>query len=224
MRLLYVEDDARTRALVRRGLTEDGHRVLALGDGEAALEELRGEPFDVIVLDVMLPGRSGLDVVREIRRRHIATPVLLLTARDAEADIVAGLDAGADDYLAKPFGFEVLLARLRALARRSPLQHGAALCHADLSLDPATHAARRGAMPIALTPTEFRLLECLLRRAGRVVTRQTLVEHLWGFERDVEANTLDVFIRLLRQKVDAPPQPPLIHTVRGVGYRLGDAQ
>jgi len=222
VRILYVEDDARMRALVGRGLTEEGHSVLAVGDAAAALEQALASPFDVIVLDVMLPDGSGVEVVRDLRARARVTPVLMLTARDTHADVVAGLDAGADDYLTKPFAFDVLLARLRALARRAPLQHAGALAHGDLILDPAAHTVRRAGAPVALTPTEFRLLECLLRRAGRVVTRQALIESLWGFERDVEANTLDAFIRLLRQKIDRPAQVALIHTVRGIGYRLGD--
>lgn len=221
VRILYVEDDARMRALVRRGLTEEGHSVLAVADAEAALDQAMAAPFDVLVLDVMLPDRSGVEVVRELRARGRTAPVLMLTARDTQADVVTGLDAGADDYLTKPFAFDVLLARLRALARRAPLQHPGVITLGDLSLDPAAHTVRRAGVPIALTPTEFRLLECLLRRAGRVVTRQTLIESLWGFERDVEANTLDAFIRLLRHKLDRPGQEPLIVTVRGVGYRLG---
>ncbi len=210
------------RALVRRGLTEEGHSVMAVGDAEAALDQAKISSFDVIVLDVMLPDRSGVEVARDLRARGHATPVLMLTARDTQADVVAGLDAGADDYLTKPFAFDVLLARLRALARRAPLQHTGTLTLGDLALDPAAHLVRRAGAAVALTPTEFRLLECLLRRAGRVVTRRALVESLWGFDRDVEANTLDAFIRLLRQKIERPGQPPLIHTVRGVGYRLGD--
>ncbi len=210
------------RALVRRGLAEEGHSVLAVADAEAALDQAMASLFDAIVLDVMLPDRSGVDVVRDLRARGRTTPVLMLTARDTQADVVAGLDAGADDYLTKPFAFDVLLARLRALARRAPLQHSGTLACGELTLDPAAHTARRDGVSLALTPTEFRLLECLLRRAGRVVTRQSLIESLWGFERDVEANTLDAFIRLLRQKIDRPGEPPMIHTVRGVGYRLGD--
>jgi len=221
VRILYVEDDARMRALVRRGLIEEGHSVMAVADAEAALDQAMASPFDVVVLDVMLPDRSGVDVVRDMRARGRTAPVLMLTARDTHADVVAGLDAGADDYLTKPFAFDVLLARVRALARRAPLQHTSTLTLGDLMLDPAAHTVRRGEAPVALTPTEFRLLECLLRRAGRVVTRQALIESLWGFERDVEANTLDAFIRLLRQKLDRPGHEPLIHTVRGVGYRLG---
>ena len=209
------------RALVARGLTEEGHSVLAVGDGEDALSQAVSSAFDLIVLDVMLPGKSGIDVVRSLRARGHLEPVLLLTARDTGADIVEGLDAGADDYLTKPFAFGVLVARLRALARRPPLQHAGTLSVLDLTLDPAAHTAHRRGRPLSLTRTEFRLLECLLRRPGRVVTRQALIQSLWGFERDVEANTLDAFVRLLRQKIDLVNEPTLIRTVRGVGYRIG---
>lgn len=212
------------RALVARGLTEEGHSVLAVGDGDDAIDQAVASVFDIIVLDVMLPRRSGIDVVRSLRAQGHVEPVLLLTARDTAADIVEGLDAGADDYLTKPFGFDVLLARVRALARRPPLQHTALLGVGDLTLDPAAHTAHRSGRPLSLTRTEFRLLECLLRRRGRVVTRQALIESLWGFERDVEANTLDAFIRLLRQKIDRADEPTLIRTVRGVGYRMGGVE
>lgn len=209
------------RALVARGLTEEGHSVLAVGDGEGAIDQAIGSAFDLIILDVMLPKRSGVEVVRALRAQGHVEPVLLLTAKDTGADIVEGLDAGADDYLTKPFAFDVLIARLRALARRPPLQHSAILSVDDLTLDPAGHTAHRNGQPLALTRTEFRLLECLLRRPGRVVTRQALIESLWGFERDVETNTLDAFVRLLRQKIDRADEPTLIRTVRGVGYRIG---
>ncbi len=212
-------------ALVRQGLTEEGHRVLHVGNGLEAVDQglaPGAEPFEAVILDVMLPGQSGIEVVRQLRQRGQTMPVILLTARDTQADIVTGLDAGADDYLTKPFSFSVLLARLRALARRAPLRHDVLLEAGDLVLDPAAHTARRGSHLLPLTKTEFRLLECLMRRSGRVATRQALTESLWGFERDVEGNTLDVFVRLLRQKVDPPGTTPLIHTVRGVGYRIGD--
>ncbi len=221
MRLLYVEDDARMRALVRSGLTEEGYTVLESADGDQALAEAARGGVDVVVLDIMLPGRSGIDVVRALRARGDAVPVLLLTAKDTQADVVAGLDAGADDYLTKPFSFEVLLARLRALARRAQLTQGRVLRVADLELDHGGHTVKRGGRIVALTPTEFRLLECLMRRAGRVATRRAIIEHLWGFGRDVEENTLDAFVRLLRQKLERRDLPPLIHTVRGVGYRVG---
>lgn len=221
VRILYAEDDARMRALVARGLTEEGHSVLAVDNGDDAVDQATSSAFDLIVLDVMLPRRSGVDVVRALRAHGRTVPVLLLTARDTGADIVEGLDAGADDYLTKPFAFDVLIARLRALARRPPLQHTAVLGIDDLTLDPAAHTAHRRGRQLPLTRTEFRLLEILLRRPGRVVTRQALMQSVWGFERDVEANTLDAFVRLLRQKIDRADEPTLIRTVRGVGYRMG---
>lgn len=209
------------RALVARGLTEEGHSVLAVDNGDDAVDQATSSAFDLIVLDVMLPRRSGVDVVRALRALGQTMPVLLLTARDTGADIVEGLDAGADDYLTKPFAFDVLVARLRALARRPSLQHAATLGVDDLTLDPAAHTAHRRGQLLPLTRTEFRLLEILLRRPGRVVTRQALMQSVWGFERDVEANTLDAFVRLLRQKIDRADEPTLIRTVRGVGYRIG---
>jgi DNA-binding response OmpR family regulator len=220
VRILLVEDDARMRALVRRGLSEQGHTIDVADTGPAALDAARAAHFDVIVLDVMLPGLDGTEVTRRLRARADRTPILMLTARDAAADIVSGLDAGADDYLAKPFSFKVLLARLRALGRRSPALPAATLRVADLSLDSATRVVERGGVGIALTRTEYNLLEALMRQAGRVVTRQTLVDRLWGGEREVESNTLDAFIKSLRHKLDAGSRPKLIHTIRGVGYSV----
>ncbi len=220
MRILLVEDDARMLALVRRGLVEHGHVVETAANGPSAIERARAGAFEIIVLDVMLPGCSGIDVVRTLRAERHRTPVLMLTARDAAADIVAGLDAGADDYLVKPFAFKVLLARLRALGRRASAVQAERLQVADLSLDAAGHVVARGGANVPLTRTEFNLLECLMRNAGRVVTRQTLIERLWGSDRDVESNTLDAFVKSLRQKLDAGDRPRLIHTVRGVGYSL----
>ncbi len=220
MRLLLVEDNARMRALIRRGLVEYGHVVDVADAGPAAVECARGGSFDVLVVDVMLPGCSGVEAVRRIRANGDRTPVLMLTARDAAADVVAGLDAGADDYLTKPFSFVVLLARLRALGRRGPALHGTLLTSSDLSLDVASHAVTRAGALVPLTRTEFNLLECLLRNAGRVVTRRSLIEHLWGTAREVEENTLDAFVKSLRRKLDAGDRPRLIQTVRGVGYSL----
>ena len=220
VRILLVEDDPRMLALVRRGLTEQGHAVEAADSGPAALDAARAAHFDVIVLDVMLPGLDGTEVVRRLRARADATPVLMLTARDAAADIVSGLDAGADDYLAKPFSFKVLLARLRALGRRSAVPPGVMLRVADLSLDSATRTVERAGVTLALTRTEYNLLESLMQQAGRVVTRQALVDRLWGGEREVESNTLDAFIKSLRHKLDAAGRARLIHTIRGVGYSL----
>jgi len=220
VRLLLVEDDARMRGLVRRGLTEQGHVVEAVETGPLALQAAAAGDFDVMVVDVMLPGLDGIEVVRRLRARGDLTPVLLLTARDAAPDIVAGLDAGADDYLAKPFAFAVLLARLRALGRRGPAPHAPRLRVADLSLDRAAREVARAGGAVALTRTEFNLLECLMRQAGRVVTRRALIDQVWGDERDVENNTLDAFIKSLRHKLDAGGRPRLIQTIRGVGYCL----
>jgi DNA-binding response OmpR family regulator len=220
VRILLVEDDSRMRSVVRRGLVEHGHAVDEAATGAAAISAAAQGAADVIVLDVMLPGPSGLQVVRHLRAAGDRTPVLLLTARDTPDDVVAGLDAGADDYLVKPFAFAVLLARLRALGRRHAPGTPATRHVADIVLDDAAHLVTRGGTPVALTPTEFALLACLMRNAGRVVTRQMLLEKLGQRRREVENNTLDAFIKSLRQKLDAGGRPRLIHTIRGVGYSL----
>jgi DNA-binding response OmpR family regulator len=220
VRLLLVEDDPRMRGLVRRGLAERGHVVDVAATGPEAVELVSGTEYDAVVLDVMLPGFDGVEAVRRLRADGNRTPVLMLTARDAAADIVRALDAGADDYLAKPFSFAVLLARLRALGRRGPAPQGPNLQVADMRLDPAARVVTRAGAAVALTRTEFNLLECLMRHAGRVVTRQALVDHVWGGDRMVESNTLDAFVKSLRQKLDAGGQARLIHTVRGVGYSM----
>lgn len=208
------------RALVRRGLTEQGHVVEVASTGPEAVELAAAAEFDVAVLDVMLPGFDGVEVVQRLRARANRTPVLMLTARDAASDVVRALDAGADDYLAKPFAFAVLVARLRALGRRGPAPHDAQLHVADLHLDPAARTVSRAGVPITLTRTEHNLLECLMRDAGRVVTRRALTDRLWGSDRAVESNTLDAFVKSLRQKIEGGGRPRLIHTVRGVGYCL----
>jgi DNA-binding response OmpR family regulator len=174
--------------------------------------------FDAILLDVMMPGMSGLDLVRRLRAAGRQTPVLMLTARDAPHDVVRGLDAGADDYLTKPFPFRVLLARLRAIARRSAQPAKAKLEVSDLRLDPASREVSRSGVPLALTATEYRVLEFLMRRSGHAVSRSAIIEGVWGFDQDVEANTVDAFIRHLREKVDLGHERKLIHTVRGYGY------
>lgn len=220
MRILLVEDDARMRALVRGGLSEHGHTVEVAATGPDALTLARTGEFDVLVLDVMLPGCSGVDVVRRLRAEAVRTPALMLTARDAAADVVSSLDAGADDYLTKPFSFAVLLARIRALGRRGPAVQEVRLQVADLVLDAGVHAVTRAGVPVALTRTEFSLLECLMRHAGRVVTRQVLVDRVWSGGREVESNTLDAFVKSLRQKLDQGGRQRLIHTVRGVGYSI----
>ncbi len=220
MRLLLAEDDPRMAALLRRGLSEEGHVVDIVDSGAKAIDLARAADFDVWILDVGLPDGDGFEAVRRLRAGGHRTPALMLTARDANADIIAGLEAGADDYLTKPFAFDVLMARLHALARRGPAVHDVWLHVADLSLNPATRVVTRAQRPVHLSRTEFALLEHLMRRAGRVVTRQALIDGVWGVERDVEDNTLDAFVRLLRQKVDDQQAFPLIHTVRGVGYCL----
>jgi two-component system response regulator MprA len=220
VRLLLAEDDARMRAIVRRGLTEEGHSVDEAATGPEAIDLAGAGRFDVLILDLMLPGCDGVDVVRRIRARGDRTPALMLTARDAAADIVASLDAGADDYLVKPFAFAVLLARLRALGRRGPAVHQVTLQVADLSLDSTARAVSRAGHAIALTRTEHNLLEHLMRHAGRVVTREALIEYVWGSDRPVEGNTLDAFVKSLRHKIEPPGLARLIHTVRGVGYSL----
>jgi len=220
VRILLVEDDARMRALVRRGLEEHGYDVDAATTGPEALALAGTAVAEAMVLDLMLPGLDGLEVVRRLRARGDRMPVLMLTARDAPSDIVRALDAGADDYLVKPFAFAVLLARLRALTRRGPAVHGVRLQVADLTLDPEARLVARAGIPVSLTRTEYNLLEYLMRHAGRVATRTRLIEQVWGPDRHVESNTLDAFVKSLRHKIDAGGRPRLVHTVRGVGYSL----
>jgi DNA-binding response OmpR family regulator len=220
MRILIVEDEQQMAEVLRRGLCEEGHVVDVARTGSDGLAMATSASFDVIILDVMLPGLSGFDVARRLRGARIRTPILMLTARDTNADVVAGLDAGADDYLVKPFSFDVLLARLRAVARRGPTERGVVMTVGDLRLGTGAHEVWRGADRIDLTRTEFSLLEFLMRRQGSVVTRNALIEGVWGHDREIEDNTLDAFVRLLRQKVDTSGQRRLIHTVRGVGYAV----
>jgi two-component system, OmpR family, response regulator MprA len=218
MRILLVEDDRDVAEYVRRDLEDEGHAVSVRHDGADGLRAAEHAAFDIIVLDVMLPSMDGLEVTRRLRREHIDTPIVLLTARDAPEAIVRGLDAGADDYLTKPFSFDVLLARIRARTR--PAVQGQRLRFADLVLDLGTREARRGNRQISLTRTEFSILECLMRAKGRVVPRDRLIEEVWG-DRDVTFNNLEVFVRLLRGKVDVEGQASLLHTERGIGYGLG---
>jgi len=220
MRILLVEDDPRMSALLDRGFKEEGHVVERAASGAKALDGVGVEEFDVVVLDVMLPELDGFGVVRQMRERGDRTPVLMLTARDANADVIKGLNLGADDYLTKPFSFDVLLARVNALARRGPAHLTVPLQVADLTLDASRHSVTREGVVVTLTRTEFSLLEYLMRRAGRVVTRQALIAGVWGTDRDVEDNTLDAFVKLLRQKVDGAGRPALIHTIRGIGYTI----
>ena len=221
MRVLVIEDDPAMAGLLQKGLQEENHVVSVANDGRSGLQLAADYQFDVIILDWMLPGMDGLEVSRRLRKDGNSTPILMLTARDAVPDIVRGLDAGMDDFLTKPFSFAELLARIRALGRRAKASlHLKHLEVADLSLDPTAHRVFRGRQEIHLTPTEYRLLEFLMRRQGGAASRRAIVEAVWGLEAEVEENTLDAFIRLLRSKVDAGNKPRLIHTVRGFGYRV----
>jgi DNA-binding response OmpR family regulator len=217
MRILVVEDERRMAALLKRGLTEEGHQVFLAHEGLEGYEMARSAEFDVIVLDVMLPGMDGLAIARRLREAQNQTPVLMLTARDTAASVIAGLDAGADDYLTKPFSFDIFLARIRAVSRRGAIPRTVCLQVSDLKLDPSTRRVSRGEQAVNLTPREFSLLELLMRNHGRVITRDTILESVWGFDSDVAGNTIEAFVRLLRLKVDTVEQK-LIHTVRGVGY------
>jgi len=214
-----VEDESRVRSFVRRGLVEAGMAVDLAEDGEQALALARSVSYDAIVLDLGLPDRDGLEVLREIRARGCPAPVLVLTARDAVEDRVRGLDGGADDYLGKPFAFAELLARLRVLLRRGAPQ-SSVLRVGDLVLDAAARRAERAGRPLDLTAKEFALLEYLVRHAGEVVTRTMIAEHVWNLDFDSFSNVIDVYIRYLRRKIDDPFETKLIHTRRGIGYVL----
>ncbi|HKR83967.1 MAG TPA: response regulator transcription factor [Terriglobales bacterium] len=220
MRILVVEDEKKMAELLRKGLEEELHCVSVVYDGLSAVEFARTSQFDAIVLDVMIPGVDGFEVARRLRRLDDGTPILMLTARDAVPDIARGLDLGVDDYLTKPFSFVELLARLRAITRRGVAPRRSLLRVADLELDPATRRVLRGGHEVHLTATEFRLLEFLMRRTGRAVSRDSIVETVWGNFETVEDNTLEAFISLLRTKIDKGFQHKLIHTIRGVGYSL----
>src|ERR1700757_495720 len=220
MKLLVVEDEARMVELLRKGLSEEGHTVVCAGDGNEGLDLARNYEFDVIILDVMMPKLNGYQVAQRLRGERIATPLLMLTAKDAIPDLVRGLDSGADDYLTKPFAFEELLARLRAVKRRAPVPQQPKLKVGNLVLDPASREVSRAGADILLTRTEYNLLERLMYRAGKVVPRRSLIEAVWGFDREIEENTLDAFMHLLRNKIDPPGRVKLIHTVRGVGYMI----
>ncbi|HKC99966.1 MAG TPA: response regulator transcription factor [Methylomirabilota bacterium] len=223
MRVLVVEDDQEAARLLARGLREEGWVVDVAHSGETGDEMASVNSYDAIVLDWLLPDRDGIAVCRSLRASGLHVPILLLTARDAVEDRVLGLNAGADDYLTKPFAFAELLARLHALLRRSELTRPVLLTVGDLSLDPLSHVVTRGGAPISLTPREYAILETLMRRAGEVVSRVHLGESVWENDLDSLTNLVDVHMSHLRRKVDRGGMPPLIHTVRGYGYRLGPA-
>lgn len=210
--------------LLRRGLAGQGHKVEIAHDGTQGLEKSLSLQFDAIVLDVMLPGLDGLNIARQLRTSGVGTPILMLTARDSAQDIVRGLDVGADDYLTKPFSFEVLAARLRVIGRRTIAESASVLQVADLILNTETHEVHRAKKSLVLTRTEFTLLEHLMRRAGRIVSRDDLIEAVWGIDREVGSNTVDVFIFQLRSKIESRGSSRLIQTVRGFGYTVRETE
>ena len=220
MRLLVVEDEKKVAEFIRRGLDEEGYTVDVAGDGEEGLNLALSRGHDLVILDINLPKIEGLEVLRRLRQSGFSAPVLLLTVRATIEDKVLGLDTGADDYLAKPFAFDELIARVRALLRRRKETKPLTLQVADLTLDPATRTVRRGGENIELTAKEFSLLNHLMRNEGRVLSRTGIAENVWGYYFDTSTNVIDVYINYLRNKIDAGREPKLIHTVRGVGYVL----
>jgi two-component system OmpR family response regulator len=220
MRVLVVEDHAKMAALIKRGLSKEGMAVDVVGDGEQALWRAEATEYDVIILDLMLPGIDGFEVCARLRADDVWAPILMLTARDAVRDRVAGLDRGADDYLTKPFSYAELLARLRALVRRGGVERPAELRVGDLRLDPARRRAWRGDTEILLSAKEFSILETFMRRPGEVLSRFQLLEHAWDYDYENRSNVVDSYIRLLRRKIDRPFGVETIETVRGAGYRL----
>ena len=221
MYLLLVEDDRRVARVVERALVEAGHRIDVVHDGADGLVRGEGGSYDLILLDVMLPSLDGIEVARRLRRQKVRTPILMLTARDAVADRVTGLDAGADDYLTKPFAVEELLARVRAVGRRgADGLDGDLLRVGDLTLDESRHEVRREDRPIELTAKEFDLLAYLMRHAGKVLTKGQIVDHVWGYDAGATSNVVEIYVHYLRDKVDRGFPRPLIRTVRGVGYTI----
>lgn len=224
VRILVVEDEAKVASFIRRGLEAEGYSVAVAADGRVGLTRAFEGVFDLVILDVMLPERDGLHVLRDLRERNMSVPVLMLTARDTVADRVHGLNQGADDYLTKPFAFEELLARIRALLRRGGPEPASSLRVADLHLDPATRAVSRAGTTIQLTAKEFALLAFFMRRPGRVLSRAVIAQHVWGVDFDTFSNVIDVYVNYLRKKIDADYPVKLLQTVRGVGYVLREPQ
>jgi len=220
VRILVVEDEKKVASFLEKGLREEGYAVDVAHDGDDGLLKALVHEYDLLILDVMMPGRSGLEVVRELRAKERSTPVLMLTARDAESDVVMGLDAGADDYLTKPFGFDELLARMRALLRRGGAARPDRLLYDDVELDRVKHIALRGSGRLDLTPKEFQLLEFFMLNPERVVRRTELLEKVWDLHFDPMSNVVDVHVGNLRRKLGRPAKDVLLHTVRGVGYIL----
>jgi two-component system, OmpR family, response regulator MprA len=220
MRILVVDDDRAVREAVGRALKQEGYEVDAAGNGDQALQQMEDRPPDAVVLDVLMPPPNGLQVARSLRQSGDRTPILMLTARDAVEDRVEGLDAGADDYLVKPFALAELLARVRALLRRTAEEEGEPLRFVDLTLDPLSYEVSRNGRPIEMTRTEFRLLELFLRHPRQVLTRDVIFDRVWGYDFGPSSNSLEVYVGYLRRKTEAEGEPRLIHTVRGVGYVL----
>jgi len=224
MRILVVEDEKKVASFIKRGLEEEEYEVDLAGDGEEGLYMAETNPYDLILMDLMLPKMDGLSVIRELRNREIITPVLCLTAKDTVDDIVSGLDSGSDDYLTKPFAFAELLARVRALVRRGTADRGAEIRFADLRLDPVAHKVWRAGKEIDLTSKEYALLEYFMRNPNEVLTRTMIAEHVWDYTFDSFTNIIDVYVNYLRKKVDKDFDKRLIHTVRGVGYVLKEEE
>lgn len=220
MRILVVEDEKKTASFIRKALQAEGFAVDVCGNGDDALDAAAATPFDALVLDIMLPGRDGLSVLSQLRERKNATPVLLLSARGEVNERVAGLNAGADDYLPKPFVIAELVARVRALVRRGGDNKSIVLRLADLALDTISHEVKRGNVKIELTVREYRLLEFLLRNTGRICGRMSIIEKVWDYDFDPGTNLVDVYVKRLREKIDDGFEPKLLHTVRGIGYVL----
>jgi two-component system, OmpR family, copper resistance phosphate regulon response regulator CusR len=220
MRILLIEDNRRLNTSLKMSLIDDGYAVDSAYDGEEGQDLAEMTPYDAIILDIMLPKKDGLQVCRDLRQERVNTPIIMLTAKDTVEDRVQGLDSGADDYLIKPFAFQELRARLRALLRRDSSDKTGTITIADLALDPASHTVERSGQSIELTAKEFALLEYFMRNPNRLITRQMAETHIWSYDFDGTSNVVDVYVRRLRRKVDDPYQVKLLETLRGAGYRL----